>query len=403
MEGAGDGEEGAEPAGLPDFDCYPIRFRIVASRADSRKVHVTWDDGLKSTHHVFWLRENAPDADTTHPVTREQVLQLVDIPEDLVAVNAVPSADGGLSVHWSTGEESRYHPGWLRAHTPGSDTIQDILPARRIWSKAADVVVPYFDGPSVLADDMLLAEWAEALHVDGAAVLENLPATAEVIETVPARLGPIRPTNFGPVFDVKSKPDADSNAYTTMTLPVHVDLPTREYMPGLQFLHCIQNDADGGDSVLVDGFALAERIREADAEAFETLTTVPLSYINKAKVTDYRRDEPLIRLDEDGNYLEVRWAPWLRGPLRASWEVMDRVYHALRLAFALAEDPDLEVRLRLKAGDLLGFDNRRMLHGRTGFDPTTGGRWLRGCYLERDEIFSRIRILARERRRAGLE
>ena len=49
-------------------------------------------------------------------------------------------------------------------------------------------------------------------------------------------------------------------------------------------------------------------------------------------------------------------------------------------------------------GDLILFDNRRMLHGRAAFDPQSGVRRLEGCYLDRDEILSRLRVLARRHR-----
>ena len=49
-------------------------------------------------------------------------------------------------------------------------------------------------------------------------------------------------------------------------------------------------------------------------------------------------------------------------------------------------------------GDLVLFDNRRMLHGRDSFDPQSGTRRLEGCYLDRDEILSRLRVLARRSR-----
>ena len=39
-------------------------------------VVVAWDDGLQSHYHPLWLRENAPDPETCHPVTREQRLML---------------------------------------------------------------------------------------------------------------------------------------------------------------------------------------------------------------------------------------------------------------------------------------------------------------------------------------
>jgi hypothetical protein len=37
------------------------------------------------------------------------------------------------------------------------------------------------------------------------------------------------------------------------------------------------------------------------------------------------------------------------------------------------------------------FDNRRILHGRGEFYPNTGDRALRGTYIERDDVDSKIR------------
>ena len=103
-------------------------------------------------------------------------------------------------------------------------------------------------------------------------------------------------------------------------------------------------------------------------------------------------------LNAAGEIDEVRWSPWLRGPLRGAIERVDAVYAALRYVFRLAATADLYVQVKLAPGDLLSFDNRRILHGRSAFDPTSGDRWLRGCYGEREEVQSRLRIAARRRR-----
>ena len=43
------------------------------------------------------------------------------------------------------------------------------------------------------------------------------------------------------------------------------------------------------------------------------------------------------------------------------------------------------------------FDNRRVLHARNAFDLKAGRRHLQGCYIDRDELLSRIRVLERNR------
>ena len=47
---------------------------------------------------------------------------------------------------------------------------------------------------------------------------------------------------------------------------------------------------------------------------------------------------------------------------------------------------------------MICFDNRRVLHERTSFDTASGGRWLRGCYMEREELWSGLRIATRAKR-----
>ena len=385
----------------PDFDAYPTGRRVAGAAADGRGVNVTWDDGLESRYHVFWLRENAPEADVTNPDSREQHLQLVDIPDDLTALSARAGQAGELCVRWSTGQTSRYHPGWLRAYTHGAPEDQYALPPRETWDAGLASSLPRFDGAGVLADaDGERDRWAEALHVYGVALVEGLPADPEMIFSVPSFLGPVRPTNFGPAFDVRSKAGADvtSNAYTAMALPVHTDLCTREYKPGLQFLYCLENSADGGESELADGFRIAEAVRDRAPAAFDALITIPVSYYSKATGSDYRWEKPMFALDGAGAIDEIRWSPWLRAPSRLPFSDVDRLYEGLRAAFRIGDEPGFKVQIKLRPGDMLCFDNRRVLHGRLGYDPASGSRWLRGCYVEREELHSRLRIMARRRR-----
>jgi gamma-butyrobetaine dioxygenase len=50
----------------------------------------------------------------------------------------------------------------------------------------------------------------------------------------------------------------------------------------------------------------------------------------------------------------------------------------------------------LKNGEMVVFDNQRVLHGRAAFDPSSGSRHLRGFYIEHNENNSRIRMLAKQ-------
>ena len=69
-------------------------------------------------------------------------------------------------------------------------------------------------------------------------------------------------------------------------------------------------------------------------------------------------------------------------------------YEALRLFHRTPDEPEFELKFRLTAGDILCFDNRRVLHGRDAFTGS-GKRHLQGIYIDRDEIMSRGRALNR--------
>ncbi len=230
------------------------------------------------------------------------------------------------------------------------------------------------------------------------------PTTPGSLDAIARRIGPPRPTNFGTLFDVRASPIPDSNAYTSIALPPHVDLPTREYQPGLQLLHCLEESiVEGGQAVMMDGFAVAEALRERSPEAFATLTRVKWCYANTARTSDYVWFNPMIQCDAEGRLSEVRIADFLRGPLMAPFDEVEPAYEALMELQRLLREPRFAMRFNYRPGDLVIFDNRRLLHARDAFEGTSGQRWLQGCYLERDEVRSRWRMLKRAARQRRVE
>jgi len=51
------------------------------------------------------------------------------------------------------------------------------------------------------------------------------------------------------------------------------------------------------------------------------------------------------------------------------------------------------IKFRLEAGDIFCLNNRRILQGRTEYNPNSGNRHLQGYYIDRDEIVSRLNYL----------
>ncbi len=387
----------------PDFDSYQVQ---PVARLDVQPLGLTviYEDGRQSCHLAADLREHSPDCDTTHPITRETLLSPLHLPEGFHITSATVIDRGQVQVEWShrlhendTGQ-SVYHTGWLYQTGLYGDTDFGCDLSRRLWRAADFADIPISDGQHILDDEDEFFNFLVSFARFGAVIVRGLPVSPDMIERLPERIGVIRTSNFGHIFEVRVKAEADSNAYTGEELPAHTDLATREYMPGLQFLFCLQNDSDGGNSTLADGFAVADHIRRTDRDAFNLLSSRPIDFANKAKTSDYRMQVPLFHLDRAGDLDEVRWTSWLRAPLRGNFDEMQAHYQAQKLAYQLGNSPEFKTEFRLQPGDMMCFDNRRVLHGRTSFAPASGGRWLRGCYLEREELWSGLRMSARRRR-----
>jgi gamma-butyrobetaine dioxygenase len=222
-----------------------------------------------------------------------------------------------------------------------------------------------------------------------------VPPIPRTLFQVAATFGFTRETNFGSLFEVRSEPVATDLAYTSLPLDPHTDNPYRWPVPGVQLLHCLANETSGGLSTLVDGFAAAEALRGRDKAAFEVLTRTPVRFRYRDETTDLVASAPPIELDAAGGLLAVHFSPRLDFVPLGSPEVLDGYYRARRAFDHLLRSPQFEIRFLLETGDLLMMDNRRLLHGRTGFDPAEGLRHLQGCYIDIDGPRSLYRVLRR--------
>lgn len=388
----------ARPAPLPDYDVYPDHRRPVRLEARGDRLAIAWSDGHESRFHWLWLRDNCACAHCLNPLTREQIFEIDSVAEDLQAGDMAIEADGVLRLAWrDDGHVSRYHPGWLRVHCySAAARAGRRRPPPRTWD--GGFVPSRHRADAVLRDEAALYDWLVALRADGLTLLEGLGRDEDMVERLANRIAFVRQTNFGRLFDVRSKPDANSNAYTALELPLHTDLPTREVAPGLQLLHCLVNETGGGDSILADGFRIAEALRAEAPEDFDRLAATPLAFRNTDRLDDYRWDAPVIGLDAEGVLSEIRFANFLRGPFDVAEDAMAACYRAYRRFARMTREPRFRLQLALAPGSCLAFDNRRVLHARTAFDPARGDRHLRGCYVDREELHSRIRILERSRR-----
>ncbi|MCM8739687.1 gamma-butyrobetaine dioxygenase [Pseudomonas koreensis] len=383
-------------AAVADFRTYPLISALSGVQSLADRVSIAWADGRISPFHHVWLRDNCPCERCVYSVTREQVFEIVDAAPDLAPASARIDSDGSLRIDWQDGHRSRFDPGWLRAHAYDEASRAERLagkPKAQLWR--SDLPLPVFDYAALMNDNGALLQWLIAVRDIGLTQVRGVPTEPGSLKLIAQRISFIRESNFGVLFNVQSKADADSNAYTAFNLPLHADLPTRELQPGLQFLHCLVNDAKGGESIFVDGFAIADALRSEDPASFQALCEIPVEFRNKDRHSDYRCLAPIIALDASGRVAEIRLANFLRGAFDTTVEQMPLLYRAYRRLIAMTREPRFRLMQRLNPGELWCFDNRRTLHARNAFDPATGARHFQGCYVDRDELLSRILVLQR--------
>jgi [2-(trimethylamino)ethyl]phosphonate dioxygenase len=96
----------------------------------------------------------------------------------------------------------------------------------------------------------------------------------------------------------------------------------------------------------------------------------------------------------NGELRAIRFSNHSATPFLLPFDEMEPFYAAYRAFGAMRESTSYQLRIAMGPGDLYMVDNRRVLHGRTGFSAG-GARHLQSCYIERDELVSRLTVLLR--------
>ena len=376
---------------VPDFRKYIAKESIKNITIHSSGISLTWSDNVTYSYNHFWLRENSPDPKTTHPDSREQLINLLNIPDNLTIKSYEITKSGSMRVVWGPeNHESFYDPSWLRFWGENRFNKKIGLPKQELWKNFSDKGIPRVTWSKNDKNTCLL-KWLHHLKVFGVSLLKGIGDSSKDLEKILETFAIIKESNFGKIFDVKFEEEPISNAYTNIELPLHGDLCTRQFMPKYQFLHCLENSSKDGESILADGFMLAKRLKERDPLAFKALTEIDVHFINKAEDSDYQWVEKVIILNKSGEVIEMRLSPWLRGPVCGNEEEEEFFYKAFRTLMKLSKEADLQEKIKLETGDLLGFDNTRVVHGRNAIGKG-GKRWLRGCYMDGDDVDSTLRM-----------
>ncbi|XP_029954656.1 gamma-butyrobetaine dioxygenase [Salarias fasciatus] len=368
---------------------------------EERLIEVEWEDGGHSLYPFTWLRDNCQCPRCTLQSAQARMLLLTDL-DIHTGVDAVEvTNDNKVSIVWPDQHVSVFDTEWLkkRCFSPAArQAMQEelFLNERYYWDST--LRIPTADYQEVLQDDKAALAWLLALRRVGIVYLKGAPAEQGQVARLAERIGYLRLTFYGPTWQVQDKPDANNVAYTSGKLSQHTDYPALHFAPGVQFLHCINQAAQGGESEVVDGFHMAGLLQREEPEAFRLLSQLHVDFTDTG--TDYcdfmlQSKKSIIDVDSEGRVVRVNYNNATRDSvLDAPLHQVQPFYRALRAYVDIMNRPENVVTYRMEPGDIVTFDNWRLLHGRRSYVSRPDRlRHLEGAYLDWDEVMSRLRIL----------
>jgi len=354
-----------------------------------------WADGTSRHFSSLWLRDNHPqDRD---PGSGQRLIDVADLPQ-APAIHSVTTGDGSLLVHWDDGSDAAcFELAWLARQATGAEAAAAVP---RLWLDGARLDAgrdfAWCSYGEAGTDRQARFGWLSRLLSDGLAFLSTVPCEDAAILGAAALAGRVCETNYGVLFDVRAVPQPENLAYSDLGLGLHTDNPYREPVPGYQALHVLSAAPDGGQSLFADGWALAEYLRDADRDAFDRLAHTAVGFSYRSKDAELYAERPLIQLSCSGAVTGVHYNSRSIAPLRIPDAELSAYYRAYRRFALLLRTERFQLKFTLRPGDLVLFDNLRVLHGRTAFASARHARHLQGCYVTRDSVQSTTALLRRE-------
>ncbi len=338
--------------------------------------------------HNLWLRDNCQCESCLHPSGQRlhETWQL----NPAIKTKSHEISDDGLTVIWDdeSAHQSFYSREFLIDNNYDGSEREPELP---MWGSDSMKTLTSHDYQQVINDDNAKCAWlADAVNF-GIAKLSNVPTVPGTILKVVEEFGFVRNTNYGDLFEVISVDKPVNLAYTPIPLSLHTDNPYRNPVPTLQLLHCLVKAEVGGVSALADGFFAASILKKEHPKAFELLSTrkVKFRYASDDAILEHRGC--MIEVDSQGLVEAIRVNNRSCAPLNLEFDEMQDYYAAYQLFASILQSEQCKITLTLEAGELILFDNQRVLHGRE--EQALGARHLQGCYSDRDGLRSTHALL----------
>ena len=304
-----------------------------------------------------------------------------------------------LRVSWGDDVDTEHfglHPlQWLKENAYGEESLTKRAAAARPKLLESDKL-SVFDYKDILSSEEIRLDWMIRVYEDGCSMVRGVPCESRIGLKVAGLVYNIQSTCYDDVWNVVSSKEPVNLAYIEGALPLHQDLVFYESAPGIQFLFCLKRDecVSGGDSVLVDALCAAEEFKRQHPAEFTTLTKVRVNccriHYQREKPAHYENHRPIISVGYNNEVVGVHWSSQGEGTPCLLHDQVEDYYQARWMWGLWLKNFPVRQTFTLRPGDLITFNNHRMLHSRKDFRLNGGKRHLQGCYVNVDDFKSEV-------------
>ncbi len=350
--------------------------------------------GFAHVFHAFWLRESSTDPGYRDPHTGHKLQDAEDIPLDVSITQLFRNADE-LTLQFSDGHRASYSLERLQYAAQHPQT-QQLIGKKIPWDGSLNPL-PWYEQAQLEQDPRQLLKVLADIASHGFVLIRGIPPEHNGMSRFIDLIGYMRVTNNGGIEDIKALPTGIYDlSMTPRALEPHCDNPYRVPQPGYTLLHCIRNDAEGGDSALIDGLYVAERIRRERPDLFDALCTVPIVFRYADDQAILENTSPFIDLFPDGTIEHTRFHGRCDQVCAVAPQMLAKFYEARRMYSKLIMSDATQVQFKLRPGEMFMVDNYRLFHARKAFRLDTGIRHMQQAYIDRDVVSSRQKTLLRD-------
>ena len=383
--------------------------------AGETHTQVLWNDGHVSTFNNTWLRDHCQCSQCVHPHSHQRTFDSLDVAtaQNHVEEHTLSEGNQDIQILWASDSpgtkdmcrRSFFSAAWLRQQCYTNTERETRLAneatcLRRAWSpeqllERCSGGIPTVEYAALMCsdeEDAGLKSLLTNLYSHGIVFVNNCPLSMDETENIVKRFGTPRYTpTWGTMWDTAPAEKPQDMAYTNIAMLPHVDCCYLEDQVGFQVFNCVDAAAkNGGASVWVDGFKVAENMRANHPEAYDYFCTVSLPYFCVTDDAHVRSEGRIFEQGHDGMIRRVKFNNYDRAPLNSlTSKEIDQFYEHLPVLYNAFRDPKNILQHTLHVGQMVIIDNWRVLHGREEFQ---GYRNLRGCYVGRDDVWSKMRL-----------